>query len=294
MAKHGGQRSKNTTRIIKIQMHQAWSNMIEMLTACHESRIMLALHLSDNGMKSFMSRAIMHAQNFNVKNMEVDDMPEFQLIQEICDTFNLDVRTLVSGDKEKEKKMSKREGAKLVKEVSTKMVPDYAGSIRKLHVERLQNHLDDEAVREKFAQDGGPEYLKNLEQFLKDNDGLFEAYRSNRRTAQKMLYELMIQQQLRFVKKKSKTNASKIESGFSRRNTETDRDDFVLSRPSSSCIEMIFNRQYHLDRYWRGQLHRYFQPDQPLRWEFSDHETACPVCRKHTMVLIFFNQAYLD
>ena len=65
LATVGSKRFK-LTRILKQQTSQEWINLIELLTACQESTIMLGLHLSDNGFTTFAERVKMTSLCANV------------------------------------------------------------------------------------------------------------------------------------------------------------------------------------------------------------------------------------
>lgn len=50
-------------------------------------------------------------------------------------------------------------------------------------------------------------------------------------------------------------------TGFASNLKESLTDDFVLSRPSASAMELIFQRKYFLDRVNKGTFARYYNPN---------------------------------
>jgi adenylate cyclase class IV len=66
-------------------------------------------------------------------------------------------------------------------------------------------------------------------------------------------------------------------------------DQFNIYRFVSNP-ELIFNQEYQTDTFYKEDFRRYFHRSEYLRWRFTHKNGGCPVCNKHTLTFIFFNQ----
>ena len=95
---------------------------------------------------------------------------------------------------------------------------------------------------------------------------------------------------MKYVQQNKVMNQCK-HTGFASNLQESVTDQIVLMRTGIGGMEMIFNRNYHVDKQIKGSFYRYFNPEQPLKWELAQEgEDQCTICCKHLLTYIFFNQ----
>lgn len=138
--------------------------------------------------------------------------------------------------------------------------------------------MSDEELKKIFDKEGGPEHTRSLEKFLLENGQDFKSFCAKRPKLQAELYELQIENQIKFVQRNRMLNNSKLR-GFARKEFDDHKDRFVIARPSAAAVELVFSRQYQFDKINRHSYQRFFHRSQPLKWEFlPDGDNDCPCC----------------
>ena len=80
-------------RVEELQSSLMWSKFIEFLDAVAELTTLSGIHLSDNKFLSYLDTVVMKQRSFyGSDQISPEDLPEFQLLNEIFDAFELDQR----------------------------------------------------------------------------------------------------------------------------------------------------------------------------------------------------------
>lgn len=158
-----------------------WNKFIEFLTAIADSQCLLAVHMSDNGFISHLDSILLRQPSFfGGDALSVEDLPEYLLMVDIFDAFELDQRTILH-DTHGRKKDRRRAAAKAIRELKKGQAFHYGEHIRRLSAEAFGGERWQAGdLEKKFEKESGPEVMRSLEKFLLENSETYQDYLKKR------------------------------------------------------------------------------------------------------------------